>query len=477
MPDIRTCLIGPARTPKHPEAKTPALRLLKPPKRWSSNQALTFLPSGGMGMGTMWCSVHSSTPRHQDIKVAALPGASQSMPQSKPYAPQVAGLGLIPTKSLDDPITSVFLALFLVGAIAHLVILRVNLRRGKKFLMSGLLFGFCMARIVTCTMRLVWTSNITDVSIAIAAQIFVAAGVILLFMINLIFTQRVLRASHPDWAWTKAFSLTFKLYYVSIVLMLIALIFCTVQSFYTLDSNIRRIDRDVQLVGSTYFAATAFLPLPLLALSFLLPGPGVEKFGEGRFRTKIYILLFSSFILAFGAAFRAGIAYVPRPRNDPAWYHSKACFYVFNFTIEIMVVALFAVIRVDKRFHVPDGSRGPGDYAGRKGRGGNTWTEEENVDAPEHQMGFLDRINTEEETFGFEIQSGVYAEMRREARVVEIERPKGLGGKMDLRFSQVPTLRLMSQVPTLRPMSMTIDAPASITKMEEPITKSDPLLH
>ncbi|EKD20033.1 hypothetical protein MBM_01985 [Drepanopeziza brunnea f. sp. 'multigermtubi' MB_m1] len=409
--------------------------------------------------------------------MAALPGASQSMPQSKPYAPQVAGLGLIPTKSLDDPITSIFLALFLVGAIAHLLILRVNLSRGKKFLMSGLLFAFCMARIVTCTMRLVWTSNITNVSIAIAAQIFVAAGVILLFIINLIFTQRVLRASHPTWAWTKAFSLTFKLYYVSIVLMLIALIFCTVQSFYTLDSNIRRIDRDVQLVGSTYFAATAFLPLPLLALSFLLPRPGVEKFGEGRFRTKIYILLFSSFILALGAAFRAGIAYVPRPRNDPAWYHSKACFYVFNFTIEIIVVALFAVIRVDKRFHVPDGSRGPGDYAGRKGRGGNMWTEEENVDASEHQRGFLDRINTEEETFGFEIQSGVYAEVRRETRIVEIERPKGLGGKMDVRFSQVPTLRLMNQVPTLRPTSETIDAPASITKMEEPITKSDISLH
>jgi len=112
--------------------------------------------------------------------------------------------------------------------------------------MSGLLFGFCMARITTMTMRLVWCTYATNIHIAIAAQIFVAAGVILLFIINLIFAQRIVRASHPQWAWAHWFSMAFKVYYASIIAMLVALIFCTVQSFYTLDYNIRRIDRDVQ---------------------------------------------------------------------------------------------------------------------------------------------------------------------------------------------------------------------------------------
>ena len=120
-----------------------------------------------------------------------------------------------------------------------------------------------------------------------------------------------------------------------------------------------------RLVGSTYFAVAAFLPIPLVLLRVILPKKSrIEKFGEGRFRTKIFILLFSSAILTLGAAFRAGIAYVPRPRADPAWYHSKACFYIFNFTVEIIVVALYAIIRVDKRFHIPNGSHGPGDYSG-----------------------------------------------------------------------------------------------------------------
>jgi hypothetical protein len=127
-----------------------------------------------------------------------------------------------------------------------MTILQVNLHRGKKFIMSGLLFGFCMARITTMTMRLVWCTYATNIHIAIAAQIFVAAGVILLFIINLIFAQRIVRASHPQWAWAHWFSMAFKVYYASIIAMLVALIFCTVQSFYTLDYNIRRIDRDVQ---------------------------------------------------------------------------------------------------------------------------------------------------------------------------------------------------------------------------------------
>jgi hypothetical protein len=213
-------------------------------------------------------------------------------------------------------------------------------------------------------MRLVWSTHPYSIPIAIAAQVFVYAGVLLLFVVNLIFAQRIMRACHPHFGWAKSLSLAFKLYYATVVVMLLALITCTVQSFYTLSHNTRRIDRDVQLVGSTYFAVAAFLPIPLVLLSVILPKKSrVEKFGQGRFRSKIYILLLSTLLLSLGAAFRAGIAYVPRPLAHPAWYHSKACFYLFNFTIEITVVALYAGIRVDKRFHIPDGSHKAGDYS------------------------------------------------------------------------------------------------------------------
>jgi hypothetical protein len=181
--------------------------------------------------------------------------------------------------------------------------------------------------------------------------------VLLLFIINLIFSQRVLQASYPHWAWATWLSRAFKIYYASIVIVIIILIASAVQSFYTQSPSKQRTDHDIRLVGATHFAVSAFLPIPLLLLQLVIPKTNVENFGKGRIETKNAILLFSSFILTLGAAFRAGTAYVPKPRADPAWYLSKACFYIFNFTIEITVVALYAIVRVDQRFMLPDTGR------------------------------------------------------------------------------------------------------------------------
>lgn len=177
------------------------------------------------------------------------------------------------------------------------------------------------------------------------------------------------------------------------MVVLIAIITCTVQSFYTLSHNTRRIDRDVQLVGATYFAVSAFVPIPLVLLGKVLPKnpPHVENFGEGRFRAKLIILLFLSSILTLGAAFRAGTAYVPRSRNDPAWYHSKACFYTFNFGIEVVVVTLYAIIRVDHRFIIPDRRRVSGEYSARHLN-----------DGKEKKSSLFDTILSEEQVFDCE---------------------------------------------------------------------------
>jgi len=311
----------------------------------------------------------------------------QAISEHKPYPPTTAGLGGMPNIDVDDPITAVFIFLFLLGAITHMTILQVNLRRGKKFFMSGMLFGFCMARIVACSMRLAWSTHHDNISVAIAAQVFVSIGVILLFIVNLIFAQRILRASHPHIGWAKWFSWAFKAFYASIIIVIIALVTCSVQSFYTRSHNTLRIDRDVVRFGGTYFAVAAFLPIVLLVLGGVIPRrSGTEKFGHGHFSTKIIILVCSSLLLTLGAAFRAGIAYAPRPINDPAWYHSKACFYIFNFTIECIVVALYAIIRVDKRFIVPNNSHGPGDYSGQG-------------DGAGHQKSSVYRVKSEEEVF------------------------------------------------------------------------------
>jgi Protein of unknown function (DUF3112) len=237
-----------------------------------------------------------------------------------------------------------------------------------------------MARIMANILRISWACKPKNISLAIAAQIFVAAGVVILFIINLIFAQRLLRAAHPNVGWHKAASLAFKVWYAAIVVMLIFLISFTVRLFYVTDLNKKHQTAIVQRVGGVFYTITAFLPIPLTLISLSIPGSTkVQKFGSGRYRSKIFILLLCSAILTLGAGFRTGGSFYAVPKTESPWFYSKACFYIFNFSIEFTVVLLYALLRVDRRFHVPDGAHGPGSYV------------------PDDKP--IRRVNTEEEVF------------------------------------------------------------------------------
>ncbi len=246
-----------------------------------------------------------------------------------------------------------------------MTIFQINRRREHKFVFSGLLFGFSMARIAALTMRIVWASRPTNVSVLIAASVFTAAGVLLLFIVNLIFAQRIVRAYHPSFGWHKHVTMGFRFLLFSVIGLLIMVVTVTVHSFFTLDAGIHDKERKVQLFAGVYLALLAFLPIPIVILAALFPRKTrIEKFGSGRFRTKIRLLLFTSTLLALGAGFRVGVNFAPRPISDPAWYHSKPCYYCFNFVIELIVVYTYVIARFDRRFHVPNGASAPGDYSG-----------------------------------------------------------------------------------------------------------------
>ena len=219
-----------------------------------------------------------------------------------------------------------------------------------------------MARITTCVLRIAATAKATNLRLQIAAQVFTNAGVILLYIVNLIFAQRLLRAQHPRFGWSRPISYLFRALYVLIVVTITMLITVIVQAQYTLSTNTHRIDRDIQLYGITTFTILSFLPIPILGLMYLAPrrptGRRPEKFGAGRWREKIAILAAAATLLTLGAAYRCGTLWkqpVPRTAPLPA-YFSKGAFYVVYFTIEVLVVFLYAAVRVDLRFWVPNGA-------------------------------------------------------------------------------------------------------------------------
>ena len=274
-------------------------------------------------------------------------------------------LGGVPNTLLDVPITSVFILLFLLGAIGHMTVFQINRRQGHIFIMSGAMFGFCMFRITASVLRISWAAKPQSVPLAIAASLFVAVGDVVGFVVDLNLAQRILRAVHPDVGWHPALKIAFIIVYTLIPVSVVILVGFATDSYYTLDMSKLMNSRDAELYGATYFAFAAILPVLLLLVVLCIPRQNeIEPFGTGSFRAKVMIVLFGSTTLSLGAWFRCSTDYLtPRPVNHPAPYQSKACFYIFYFSLEILVIYTYLVVRIDKRFYVPDGSQGPGDYS------------------------------------------------------------------------------------------------------------------
>ena len=177
--------------------------------------------------------------------------------------------------------------------------------------------------------------------------------------------MRIVRSLHPTLGWHPAFGSLFKFMCVLTGATILAVIAGTVQSFYTLDPKTKAIDRGLQLYGSTFLATLATLPLPITILSLLIPYSPPDRFGVGRLRTKIIVLFVSTTLLAIGAWYRCGSTWAPPvPRSQPLpSYLAKGAFYIFNFFVEIQTVLMYAILRVDLRFHVPNGAHGVGSYS------------------------------------------------------------------------------------------------------------------
>jgi hypothetical protein len=234
-----------------------------------------------------------------------------------------------------------------------MALFRRNLAKKRKFIPSAVVFGFCMARVVTMSLHIAWACHPTIISLGIASQILVYAGIFLLFIVNLELTNRVLRYVRPRLGGSTLVSVVFKALYILIGLTIAMVITVTVQMFYTLDSHTLHIDRAIQRYAVTFFAVIAFLPMPvnLLILALNAGNPRVEN---SALRVKVAIVCAIAVLLCFGAGYRAGTVWNPQPFNDPAWFDSRAAFYVFNFALEVVAVYLLLLCRVDRKFYIPN---------------------------------------------------------------------------------------------------------------------------
>lgn len=254
------------------------------------------------------------------------------------------------------------------------------------------------------SLRIAWANHPRHIPVAMAAMIFVYAGVILLFIANLIFAQRIVRAQHPHFGWSKPFSIALPILMVVIIGTILSLIAAVIMEFYSLSDSIHTAVRDIQVYGATLYSVVAFLPILVVGISTLArQHPKIkhtqttDKFGEGSMTAKIYIVIFSGILLTLGASYRAGTTWLPpipnmaqgRPVEGP-WYFSRGSFYAFNFSIELFMVIFWLAVRIDKRFIIPNGAKGPYSYGSGfifAGEVGNEKPQLGNRDSTRHLTG------------------------------------------------------------------------------------------
>jgi hypothetical protein len=50
----------------------------------------------------------------------------------------------------------------------------------RTFIPQAMVMGFCFSRVASLALRIAWTTHVTDKNVAIAANVFINAGVLLL---------------------------------------------------------------------------------------------------------------------------------------------------------------------------------------------------------------------------------------------------------------------------------------------------------
>ncbi|KAF2158586.1 hypothetical protein M409DRAFT_30913 [Zasmidium cellare ATCC 36951] len=284
-----------------------------------------------------------------------------------PYVPMNATPGQHPNVRQDVAASAVFLFLYIVSAVCHQATFQTNRRKGHKFLMSWAMFGFAMARFGTLIFRIAWACRPYNGSVALTATIFVFLGVLVIYCVVLLLSVRTLRARQPTFGWNPWLDNFIKANYWALLVVVLVVIPFGILSGYTKDEELLNACAWIEKVGVLYFFLLNLIAPVLYFLALFMPRPKdvpPENFGTGSMRAKLIILGVVLFFTVFISGFRFGVAWSPyRPLSDPAWYDSRAAFYIIELGFELVITFTLIFTRFDRRFWIPNGSKQPGDYS------------------------------------------------------------------------------------------------------------------
>ncbi|PFH57952.1 hypothetical protein XA68_14346 [Ophiocordyceps unilateralis] len=274
--------------------------------------------------------------------------------------------GGVPTASEDGAVTFLFLLVFALAAFLNIRIFQKNRKRHHKFLLSMPFIVFCLTRVLLCFFRFTWSFLKPPFPRAIVFlnSLFDAAGLPLVFPANLIFAQRIIRAMHPIFGWHPILNIVTLSLAASV---LILLIISTIAIFILFFAAPSTINQSAILTMLNFFGAwklmLCLVPPIWIFIACAMPGPPPQNFGTGHLRLKTTLVVFSTVTLAVGQAVRLAASDNPKAAFTGSPLFGKPMFYTIGFFLETLTIFGYIIFRFDNLFYVPDGARGPGDYA------------------------------------------------------------------------------------------------------------------
>lgn len=168
--------------------------------------------------------------------------------------------------------SAVFLAIFLIFAIAHGFLFAINFWRGHRFWLSLLFSFYATLRWLGFALRIVWAKNILRLHVGIASEVLLILPIVFLASFNLVLAQRIFTWRHPvlgnkNYFW--AFMSTIYMLVIAVVVMTI--IAGVVPYLYFLSQTNYDMCRNVVKVTSLLVTLYSLLSIAFVAFTYILP--------------------------------------------------------------------------------------------------------------------------------------------------------------------------------------------------------------
>lgn len=262
-------------------------------------------------------------------------------------------------------------------------------RKGHNRTIPIITFLFSGERVLACAVRMAWASRPDSVRIAVASQVLLQAGVLLLLLLNLILAERVLLGRRPGPRARRCLRVLLGAMSALTVSALIMVVVSIIVSVYSLDQSTIERCRDVQRAAASYLVVLAVAPAALLSVAPLFSTEPTPRVTTLR-RSEVAVVLSSCLLCTLNAGFKAGVVWArPKSLFDPAWYHSRSCLYTFVLGTEVVALVLLLATRADLKFISAASLRNEIEH-----EGGVEAVESEKRD-PGHSAGICTRVDVD----------------------------------------------------------------------------------